>query len=174
MFRTGILPLLLLILAGCVKDHAVFVTSTKFGIDISQQADQPPKVLVGYKREEGIFLPAEHENARESHEDTASPATNPTAGVGDPPREATSPSYRKSDDTYSVLGYFCVMANPSLWDFIKGIAPFSEDVPDALQITSVFATGFPAQQLAQDESMREFFQEQITKSRLKHSDKRCK
>lgn len=143
VIRTGVLSFLLLILAACVKDHAVFVTSTKFGIDISQQADQPPKVLVGYKREEGIFLPAEHENS--------------SAG----------------DDTYSVLGYFCVMANPSLWDFIKAIAPFSEDVPDALQINSVFATGFPAQQLAQDESMREFFQKQITKSKSKTSDKRC-
>jgi hypothetical protein len=143
LLRTGVLSILLLILAACVKDHAVFVTSTHFGIDISQQADQPPKMLVGYKRQEGIFLPAEHKNA------------------GD------------GDDTYSVLGYFCVMANPSLWDFIKAIAPFSEDVPDALQINSVFATGFSAQQLAQDESMREFFQKQITKSKLKSSDKRC-
>ncbi|MEX5220068.1 MAG: hypothetical protein NW701_19780 [Nitrospira sp.] len=143
LFRTGSLSILVLTLVGCVKDHAVFITSTKFGIDISQQADQPPKMLVGYKREEGIFLPAEHENSS-------------AAG-----------------DTYSVLGYFCVMANPSLWDFIKAIAPFSEDVPDALQITSVFATGLPAQQLAQDDSMREFFQKQITKSKQKTSEKRC-
>lgn len=147
LLRTVALTMFSLVLAGCPKDHAVFVTSTKFGIDVSQLADQPPKMLVGYKREEGIFLPAEHENAGESDEST---------------------------DTYSVLGYFCVMANPSLWDFLKAIAPFSEDVPDALQITSVFATGFPAQQLAQDESMREFFQKQITKSKLKNSDKRCK
>ena len=143
LIRSGVLSILLLILAACVKDHAVFVTSTKFGIDVSQLADQPPKMLVGYKREEGIFLPAEHKNSSDT------------------------------DDTYSVLGYFCVMANPSLWDFIKAIAPFSGDVPDALQINSVFATGIAAQQLAQDDSMREFFHQKITKSKLKTSEKRC-
>ena len=143
LVRTGFLSILAVLLTGCVKDHAVFVTSTNFGIDISQQSDQPPKMLVGYKRQEGIFLPAEHQNAN------------------------------ADDDTYSVLGYFCVMANPSLWDAIKALAPFSDDIPDAMQITSVFATGFSAQQLAQDQSMREFFQKQITKSKLKGSEKRC-
>jgi hypothetical protein len=142
-FLHGVLSIVLFLLTGCVKDHAVFVTSTNFGIDVSQQSDQPPKMLVGYKRQEGVFLPAEHQNA------------------GD------------GKDTYSVLGYFCVMANPSLWDFIKALAPFSDDVPDALQINSVFATGFSAQQLAQDEGIREFFRRQITKSKLKGSEKRC-
>jgi hypothetical protein len=106
-------------------------------------------MLVGYKRQEGVFLPAKHENATVGKDDKA------------------------SEDTYSVLGYFCVMANPSLWDAIKALAPFSDDIPDALQITSVFATGFSAQQLAQDQTMREFFQKQITKSKLKGSEKRC-
>lgn len=143
LLRTGALSIVLLVPTGCIKDHAVFVTSTNFGIDVSQQSDQPPKMLIGYRRQEGVFLPAEHQNAEEGK------------------------------DTYSVLGYFCVMANPSLWDAIKALAPFSDDVPDALQITSVFATGFSAQQLAQDESMRAFFQKQITKSKLKGSEKRC-
>ena len=141
--RVGFMAIFLLALTGCVKDHAVFVTSTNFGIDVSQQADQPPKMLVGYKRQEGIFLPAKHENA---------------SGDG---------------DTYSVLGYFCVMANPSLWDAIKALAPFSDDIPDALQINSVFATGLSAQRLGEDPSMREFFQRQIAKSKLKGSEKRC-
>ena len=142
-FCAGLVSILLFSLTGCVKDHAVFVTSTNFGLDVSQQSNQPPTMLVGYRRQEGVFLPAEHKNA------------------GD------------GTDTYSVLGYFCVMANPSLWDAIKALAPFSDDIPDALQITSVFATGFSAQQLAQDQSMREFFQKQITKSKLKGSEKRC-
>lgn len=143
LIMIGALTILLAATTGCVKDHVVFVTSTKFGVDISQQADQPPKMLVGYKRQEAIFLPGEHDNA------------------GD------------QNDTYSVLGYFCVMANPSLWDFIKALAPFSDDVPDSLQIDSVFATGLSAQQLGQDERMREFFQKQITQSKIKTSEKRC-
>lgn len=142
-FCAGLVSIFLIALTGCVKDHAVFVTSTNFGLDVSQQSNQPPTMLVGYRRQEGIFLPAEHQNAE------------------------------ADKDTYSVLGYFCVMANPSLWDAIKALAPFSDDIPDALQITSVFATGFSAQQLAQDQSMREFFQKQITKSKLKGSEKRC-
>lgn len=96
-----------------------------------------------------MFLPAEHENAEEGADG------------------------KSGKDTYSVLGYFCVMANPSLWDAIKALAPFSDDVPDALQISSVFATGLSAQQLGQDPVMREFFQKQLTKSKLKGSDKRC-
>jgi hypothetical protein len=139
----GLLGVLYAGLMGCVNDHAVFVTSTKFGLDISQQSDQPPKMLVGYNRQEGVFLPAEHKNSAED------------------------------DDTYSVLGYFCVMANPSLWDFIKALAPFSDDVPDALQINSVFATGLSAQQLAKDNEVREFFRKNLMKSNRKGSDKRC-
>lgn len=144
--RAGIPVLLILLNTGCIKDHAVFVTSTTFGLDASQQADQPPKLHIGYKRQEGVSLPARHENAQAD---------------GNP------------SDTYSVLGYFCVMANPSLWDAIKALAPFSDDVPDALQISSVFATGLTAQQLGQDPTMREFFQKQLTKSKLKGSDKKC-
>ena len=72
---------------GC-QDYLVFSTATKFGLDISQDAGQPPKMLVGYKRAEVAIIPAEKENA------TGIPAT---AG-------------QLSQDTYSVFAEVCIKA----------------------------------------------------------------
>lgn len=79
---------------GC-KDYLVVTTATKFGLEISQVAKEPPKIALGYKREETTIIPAEHRNTTSGNASEA------------------------QTDTYSVLAEFCVMANPSLWDFFR-------------------------------------------------------
>src|SRR5215470_551670 len=64
--------------AGCAKVVA-FSTATKFGLDISQRADQTIEVSMGYDRVEVASIPALEKDAT-----------------------------RDGDDTYSVLGTFAV------------------------------------------------------------------
>lgn len=45
------------LLSGC-NNYLVFSTATKFGLDISQEAGQPPKMALGYKRAEVVIIPA--------------------------------------------------------------------------------------------------------------------
>ncbi len=115
-------------LPGC-NNYLVFTTATKFAIDVSQDGNQPPKVVLGYKRAEVAVIPAEH-------------------------RAATA-----TEDTYAVLGNFCVMANPSLYDWIGSMIKKenSQDIKDSLQIRSVFATGMAARQAAETAEMQAFF-----------------
>lgn len=63
-------------LGGCTAKTLAFATATKFGLDISQQADQTVDVSMGYDRAEVACIPA----------------NNSDAG--------------KDADTYSVLGFF--------------------------------------------------------------------
>lgn len=74
------------LLSGC-NNYLVFTTSTKFGLDVSQEAGQLPKMSLGYKRAEAAIIPAEHNRANDT------------------------------EDTYAVLSAFCVMANPSILDW---------------------------------------------------------
>jgi hypothetical protein len=106
---------------GC-ENYLVVTTATKFGIDISQVAKQPPTVVIGYKRQETSIIPADHQN-------------------------------------YSVLSDFCVMANPSLWDFFDTMA--GKDAPDSLQIRSFFATGIAAARAANSVQTREYFRNAV-------------
>ena len=62
---------------GCAKRLA-FATATKFGLDVSQRADQTVEMSVGYDRIETVVMPAEEK------------------GVSD------------ASDTYAVLGTFQV------------------------------------------------------------------
>lgn len=133
---------------GC-KDYLVVTTATKFGLDITQVAKEPPKVMLGYKREETTIIPAQHQNATS---DTNEPGT----------------------DTYSVLAEFCVMANPSLWDFFEGLSPTSRDVPDSLQIRSFFATGIAAAKAANSVKTRHYFRDNVLERMSdKRKEKRC-
>ncbi len=66
-------------LLGCLKNSLAFSTATKFGLDISQRADQTIDVSMGYDRAEIVSIPA--------------PANRDAA---------------EHEDTYSVLGYFHV------------------------------------------------------------------
>lgn len=135
-------------LFGC-ENYVVVTTATKFGIDITQVAKEPPKVLIGYKREETSIIPAEHQNAE------------------------SGPNNEKAD-TYSVLAEFCVMANPSLWDFFDSLSSGGRDVPDGLQIRSFFATGIAAVTAAKSVQMRQYFRDNVLeRTSDKRKDKRC-
>ncbi len=70
-----------LFVAGC-QGYLVFTTATKAGLHISQQADQSPSALFGYKRAEVASIPANPKNAS------------------------------TTEDTYSVLATFCVRYDP--------------------------------------------------------------
>jgi len=65
----GVLPVALM--AGCTRTLA-FGTATKFGLDISQKADQTIDVTMGYDRAEVAAIPAPRGHATESGADTYS------------------------------------------------------------------------------------------------------
>lgn len=133
-------------LSGC-SNYLVFTTSTKFGIDASQDGNQPPKMVLGYKRAELAIIPSDHKSATET------------------------------EDTYAVLSDFCVMANPSLYDWtdtIKTRDRNSPDIKDSLQIRSIFATGMAAHEAAKTEAIQTLF----ARAALRHthtgaSEKHC-
>ncbi|MBI4001112.1 MAG: hypothetical protein HY348_04935 [Nitrospira defluvii] len=161
-------------------------------MDISQQEGQPPKVLLGYKREEGVFLPSPHrpgnetivspekENAAKASAQKDETKNNNQVATkvsdsktdGQPPQSAPGMTTTNRTDTYSVVSFFCVMANPSLWDFIKGLTPFSKNVPDGLQIHAFFATGVAAQHASERKEVREFYK-QAAASQTERAEKRC-
>lgn len=133
---------------GC-ENYLVVTTATKFGLEVSQLANEPPKIVLGYKREETTIIPAEHRNA-------------------------TADGTEPQTDTYSVLAEFCVMANPSLWDFIRGLSSTAQDVPDSLQIRSFFATGIAAAKAADSVQTRQYFRDNVLqRTGERRSEKRC-
>ncbi len=133
---------------GC-ENYLVITTATKFGLEVSQVANEPPKVALGYKREETTIIPAEHRNA-------------------------TADGSETKTDTYSVLAEFCVMANPSLWDFIRGLSSTGNDIPDGLQIRSFFATGIAATKAAGSVQTRQYFRDNVLQRTSNNSrEKRC-
>jgi hypothetical protein len=174
--------------SACMNDYVVFTTSTRFAVDISQQADQPPKVLLGYKREEGMMLPAEHQPAlaidpqEEVKSDLLGHATSGGAGQKDGAsmaKEATSTNNTKKTirkasrtDTYSTLSYLCIMTNPSLWDFIRALSPTSKNVPDGLQIRAFFATGMAAQRASENNAVLKYYEKAAT-PQPDRAEKRC-
>ena len=116
-----VLAWMLLQAPGCAtKDYLVFVTATKFGLDASQLPDQPPRAILGYKRMEYVSNPSSKQ-----------------------PAEITDDSQKIVTDTFSTYSSICVMANPSIWKFIKDIIPGTTP-EDSLQIRSVFMTGMAA------------------------------
>ncbi|NOS78502.1 MAG: hypothetical protein HOP35_11210 [Nitrospira sp.] len=132
--------------SGC-NNYLVFTTSTKFGIDISQDAGQPPKMALGYKRAEIALIPSDH-----------TPATPDT-------------------DTYAVLSDFCVMANPSLYDWTDTVTKSkssSTEVKDSLQIRSIFATGMAAREAAKTEAIQTHFaQAALRRTHAGVTEKHC-
>lgn len=133
-------------LSGC-NNYLVFTTATKFGIDASQDGNQPPKVVLGYKRAELAIIPASHKAATET------------------------------EDTYAVLSDFCVMANPSLYDWTDTIKPQdrkAQDTKDSLQIRSIFATGMAARQAAENEAIQAHFARAVLqRTHTGASEKNC-
>ena len=133
-------------LSGC-NNYLVFTTSTKFGIDASQDGNQPPKVVLGYKRAELAIIPSDHKAATEI------------------------------EDTYAVLSDFCVMANPSLYDWmdtIKTTDRNTRDIKDSLQIRSIFATGMAAREAAKNEAIQTHFaRATLRRTHTAATDKHC-
>ena len=124
-----------LALVGC-QGYLVFTTATTFGLDISQQANQTPHVVLGYKRGELASIPVTQKNAS------------------------------ATEDTYSVLAYFCAKYDPIL----------SQSTTDSLQIRSVFTTGMAARAAASNADMQRYFAEAAMKkivSGSEPSDKKC-
>lgn len=130
------------LLSGC-NNYLVFTTATKFGIDISQEAGQPPTMVLGYKRAEVAIIPAKHKLAN------------------------------ATEDAYAVLSNFCVMANPSISDWINS-ASNTAGVKDSLQIRSIFATGLAAREAAESEKIQELFaRAAMQRTRDGVTDKQC-
>src|SRR2546422_4081746 len=70
-------------LPGCCTKYLAFGTATKFGLDISQKADQTVDVSMGYDRVEIASIPAPEQDAKES-EDTYSVLGTLFIGYGNP------------------------------------------------------------------------------------------
>jgi hypothetical protein len=70
-YQTGVATGMLLVaaLAGCAKVVA-FSTATKFGLDVSQRADQTIDVSMGYDRVEVASIPTVDKNASQNGDDT--------------------------------------------------------------------------------------------------------
>lgn len=149
--------------AGC-QDYLVFTTSTKFGLEATQEAEQPPKLTLGYKRAEMVIIPARKSNASvtkaSAHKPVAEGDANENNNAADNAASRTGPANSQqiitNEDTYSVLGDFCVTANPSLIDFFNSIKS-DTTAPDSLQIRAVFATGLAAQEAARNDDMQSVF-----------------
>lgn len=115
------------VLCAC-QNYLIFNTDTKFGLDISQRADQVPEVTLGYQRLAIASIPV---------------ITNsPSAGSGH------SIDANSTNDAYSVIGTFHVFYKPSL---------IVSNPTNGLQINQVFATGIAAQELAKDPRMAAMF-----------------
>ena len=116
-----------LLQSGC-SNVLAFGTATKFGLDISQQADKTINVSLGYDRAEIASIPVPEKS------DASACSTNN--------QQATL----CNADTYSVLGSFSVnYGNPWPW----GVKPF--------ELNQFFATGMAASKAAKNDAISGFF-----------------
>ena len=121
-----ILPFSLL-QSGCTNVLA-FGTATKFGLDISQQADKTINVSLGYDRAEIASIPVPKKS------DGAACLAN------------IKPAAPCNTDAYSVLGSFSVnYGNPWPW----GEKPF--------ELNQFFSTGMAARKAANNSEISGFF-----------------
>lgn len=108
--------------SGCTTKTLVFSTATKFGLDISQQADKTIDVNLGYDRAEVASIPVSDNSDASSCTDNAK--TQPPC----------------NQDAYSVLGIFNVeYGNP--W-------PFNDQ--KSFELHQFFATGIAARKAAKN------------------------
>lgn len=75
--------LLPLLGAGC-KNHLAFATATKFGLDISQKANQTIDVTMGYQRAEMVSIPVPSGKDANATEDAYSVLGRFNVTYGDP------------------------------------------------------------------------------------------
>jgi hypothetical protein len=127
--------------AGCIDRNVVFVTSTKFGLDVSQRPDEQVEVTLGYDRAEVASVPVCDDKPRATRGPNGAPASSAgaaacTAGAG---HDATG-----DWDAYSLLGAFHVdYGNPFL--------------NQPVTLRQVMASGFAARKLAADPGLRAGF-----------------
>lgn len=146
MKKTTLLALtgLLALAGGCyTPQHSnvlIFATNTKFGVDISYDPKtQEPSFVVGYRRQEGVWMPLLANYGPEGLTPGPLMITNTLNGKSD--EIAPQMFYRGNDgvnyDTYSVLATF------------KGSAG-SQGAGASTGIAQYFATGLAARELAQE------------------------
>ena len=127
--------------AGCIDRNVVFVTSTKFGLDVSQRPDEQVEVTLGYDRAEVASVPVCDDRPRPTPGANGAPASS--AGAA-PCAAGTGHDATDEWDAYSVLGAFHVdYGNPFL--------------NEPLTLRQVMASGFAARKLAADPSFRPGF-----------------
>lgn len=135
----------LITLTGCgsTPQHTntlLFATSTKFAIDASATPTGSPEVTVGYKRQEGVWMPLLANQA------SGVPATCPTGS--DCIFQGKEKKDGEKTDTYSVLASFGATFGGS-----ADTAPTDGTTPKASAkvtggLAQFFATGIAAQKLA--------------------------
>jgi hypothetical protein len=137
--RIVLLALAALHVFGCANRLA-FATATKFGLDISQRPDQTFEVTMGYDRTELASIPVPKR------------------------RDATA-----DEDSYSVLGTFCVAYGN----------PFAEIIGQGkpLTISQRFATGMAAQELSKNpnfvNALANVYKEEAEEAEENGGDHRC-
>lgn len=82
--------LLLPILGGGCKNHLAFGTATKFGLDISQKANQTIDVTMGYQRSEMVSIPVPEDKDASESEDAYSVLGRFNVTYGDPFKKGTN------------------------------------------------------------------------------------
>lgn len=151
------LPVLVVLLAcaGCLKKHVVFYSESTCAIDLGFESHtQSPKMVLGYKRSEGVVLPVQFEG-----EETAQAASTPATGKGsstyqavlvsEPSTQAGGPrpsGCAGADDKLQQVGYSGVMTE-AYSIFAKFRGKSSEDPGQW------FATGQAATALAMNPSL---------------------
>lgn len=133
--------------AACTTPHhsnaLIFGTNTNFGITVAQDATATPNIVVGYRRQEAVFMPLVA-TARYDTDGTPTPCTITPAGTQFPAgTEAVIPPCllvgRNGDalDAYSVLASFGAQFSAS-----------STNPQAGGGLAQFFATGLAAQALA--------------------------
>ncbi|WP_114950866.1 hypothetical protein [Sphingosinicella terrae] len=136
-------------MSGCTTPHhsnaLIFGTNTSFGIDVGQSPTGTPTILVGYRRQEAVFMPLVA-NVLYDQNGTPTPCyiqPRIVAGVPQPPPAGTIPAcYLVGQnggaiDSYSVLASFGAQFEA---DAVGGTAGGG--------LAQFFATGLAAQALA--------------------------
>jgi hypothetical protein len=141
---------LLTLVTGCyTPKHSnvlIFATNTKFGVDISYDPKtQEPSFVVGFRRQEGVWMPLLANFGPDGLEPGPLTVTNNVGGQADVQQIAPHMLYRGNQgndrDTYSVLATFRGSAAGQTSGTNGGGASSS--------IAQYFATGLAARELAQ-------------------------
>lgn len=127
-------------MTGCATPRhtntLIFATNTKFAIDVAQDPTGTPSLTIGYKRQEGVWMPL-----LANTYDAASGKLIPTTCTSDTCRTfvGSDQGAKGTYDTYSVLATFGGSASGS-----------AQSVDGKATVAQYFATGLAARLLAQN------------------------